>query len=79
MTSHLESTNDCAQERMKQLRICFDVLEQKVPDNVTAFFGGDLNLRDKEVRYLYMWLPRRVSEAGWLTPLCPWVSVPIRI
>ncbi len=48
MTSHLETTADCADERMKQLKIAFGEMLD-APETETVFFGGDLNLRDREV------------------------------
>lgn len=48
MTSHLESTKPYAEERMKQLKMCLDLMKN-VPPNKTVLFGGDLNLRDSEV------------------------------
>lgn len=54
MTSHLESTKDpaCSQARKKQLTIAFDIMKEacaKSP-SLSCLFGGDLNLRDNEVR-----------------------------
>lgn len=48
MTSHLESTKDHANERMKQLGIVLQKMLE-VPPSTTVIFGGDTNLRDKEV------------------------------
>ncbi|CAL8296855.1 unnamed protein product [Lota lota] len=48
MTSHLESCKAQAGERMKQLRLIMQKMNE-VPDNVTVLFGGDTNLRDAEV------------------------------
>lgn len=48
MTSHLESCKAHAQERMKQLRVVMQRM-QEAPDDVTVVFGGDTNLRDTEV------------------------------
>lgn len=48
MTSHLESTKEHAEERQRQLKVCFKAMEQADPDT-TVVFGGDLNLRDTEV------------------------------
>ena len=52
MTSHLESTADCGGERKRQLKIAFDIMEKKCNEDsdVSCIFGGDLNLRDREVR-----------------------------
>ena len=46
MTSHLESTASHAGERKRQLKTAFDAIKQQ---QNTVVFGGDLNLRDKEV------------------------------
>ncbi|OWF50295.1 Tyrosyl-DNA phosphodiesterase 2 [Mizuhopecten yessoensis] len=48
MTSHLESTKDHSKERVQQLQKAFRVM-QKSSKSSTVIFGGDLNLRDKEV------------------------------
>lgn len=48
LNSHLESTGDFAEERMEQLRISFHEMT-KTDEKVNVIFGGDLNLRDKEV------------------------------
>jgi len=46
MTSHLESTASHAAERKRQLKTAFDVMKKH---KNTVIFGGDLNMRDKEV------------------------------
>ncbi|KAM3928283.1 tyrosyl-DNA phosphodiesterase 2 [Leptodactylus fuscus] len=51
MTSHLESTKEYSKERMKQLRIVLKKI-QEVPPSTTVIFGGDTNLRDKEVEQI---------------------------
>ena len=51
MTSHLESTKDHATERKNQLKIALDHMVKASADE-TVVFGGDLNLRDKEVKKL---------------------------
>lgn len=48
ITSHLESTKNHAEERKRQLISAFKHIEQ-APQDHTVVFGGDLNLRDKEV------------------------------
>ncbi|KAM6453566.1 tyrosyl-DNA phosphodiesterase 2 [Liasis olivaceus] len=48
MTSHLESTKDHSEERLKQLRLVLAKMAE-VPESSTVIFGGDTNLRDKEV------------------------------
>ena len=50
-TSHLESTGQpkCATERKEQLRFCFDYITKRTAKGEVCLFGGDLNLRDKEV------------------------------
>lgn len=54
LTSHLESTREpaCSQARKRQLRVAFNVMkEASAKDrNLSCLFGGDLNLRDNEVR-----------------------------
>lgn len=49
MTSHLESTKTHSAERKRQLSAAFKHMSEAAP-NQTVIFGGDLNLRDKEVR-----------------------------
>lgn len=48
LNSHLESTGDHAEERMEQLKISFHELKG-TDESVNVIFGGDLNMRDKEV------------------------------
>ncbi|XP_075682678.1 tyrosyl-DNA phosphodiesterase 2 [Rhinoderma darwinii] len=48
MTSHLESTKEHSNERLKQLDIVLKKI-QEVPPSTTVLFAGDTNLRDKEV------------------------------
>ena len=55
MTSHLESTKDFAEERKEQLRRCFEEIKAQ-PATHNVLFGGDLNLRDKEVLVLCLYL-----------------------
>ncbi len=51
MTSHLESMKDYAGERKRQLREAFGAMtELRRTKNVTSIFGGDLNVRDNEVK-----------------------------
>lgn len=47
MTSHLESTVSHTAERKRQLKTAFDVMRKQ---SNTVVFGGDLNLRDKELQ-----------------------------
>lgn len=48
MNTHLESTADHTQERVKQLKTCFKAaLEQ--PEGTSVILGGDMNLRDSDV------------------------------
>ena len=51
MTSHHESgTEDAASvERIEQLKLCFKQMKD-APGNRIVLFGGDLNVREKEVR-----------------------------
>ncbi|NXU91776.1 TYDP2 phosphodiesterase, partial [Xiphorhynchus elegans] len=51
MTSHLESTKNHSEERIKQLQIVLNKM-QKESESTTVIFGGDTNLRDKEVAKL---------------------------
>ena len=48
MNTHLESTAEHADERMRQLEKCFDIMTKR-PEDRTVILGGDLNMRDKEV------------------------------
>jgi tyrosyl-DNA phosphodiesterase 2 len=48
LNTHLESTKDYAEERIRELRTCFKTsLDQ--PEDTTVIFAGDLNVRDKEI------------------------------
>ena len=49
MTSHLESTKDHAKERKNQLKQSLGHM-MAADHDATVIFGGDLNLRDKEVQ-----------------------------
>nr|XP_023700324.1 uncharacterized protein LOC111860661 isoform X1 [Paramormyrops kingsleyae] len=51
MTSHLESCKTSYQERQVQLTKVWTRMRE-VPKNVSVIFGGDTNLRDKEVSRL---------------------------
>ncbi|NXO00704.1 TYDP2 phosphodiesterase, partial [Rhinopomastus cyanomelas] len=51
MTSHLESTKNHSKERIKQLQIVFNRMQQE-SEATTVIFGGDTNLRDSEVSKL---------------------------
>ncbi|XP_065768724.1 tyrosyl-DNA phosphodiesterase 2 isoform X2 [Muntiacus reevesi] len=48
MTSHLESTRGHAKERMNQLKMVLEKM-QEAPESATVIFAGDTNLRDQEV------------------------------
>ena len=48
MTSHLESKKEYSDERKHQLKRAFHHMVNAKQDQ-TVIFGGDLNLRDKEV------------------------------
>ena len=50
MTAHLESTGAFEAERKQQLVQCFSAMKE-ADQKKTVLFGGDLNLRDKEVKY----------------------------
>ena len=51
MNTHLESTVEFSTQRKQQLKLCFDEVLQEDKQNV-VLFGGDLNLRDSEVRLI---------------------------
>ena len=53
MSSHLESTGQkmAATERQKQFSRAVDMMETAPPEQ-TVLFGGDTNLRDKEVHQI---------------------------
>ncbi|XP_053104295.1 tyrosyl-DNA phosphodiesterase 2 [Hemicordylus capensis] len=51
MTSHLESTKNHAEERLNQLKLVLKKM-QEASKSSTVIFGGDTNLRDKEVAKL---------------------------
>ena len=55
MTSHLESTAEHTEERVRQLKISLKHMKE-APTGRTVMFGGDLNMRDKEVMFKYMML-----------------------
>ena len=48
MTSHHESCEPAADERIRQLKLCFKTIFG-APKNRIVLFGGDLNMRDNEV------------------------------
>ncbi|XP_062393665.1 tyrosyl-DNA phosphodiesterase 2 isoform X2 [Sardina pilchardus] len=60
MTSHLESCKDNSQERMNQLRRVWKRMRE-APDDHTVIFGGDTNLRDREIKWLGG-LPEGISD-----------------
>ncbi|XP_074603766.1 tyrosyl-DNA phosphodiesterase 2-like isoform X2 [Brevipalpus obovatus] len=49
MTSHLESCWDSSPIRVQQLEESFDIIN-KTPESEVVIFGGDMNLRDSEMR-----------------------------
>ncbi|KAH0617881.1 hypothetical protein JD844_016580 [Phrynosoma platyrhinos] len=48
MTSHLESTKGHGEERLNQLKLVLAKMTE-VPESTAVIFGGDTNLRDKEL------------------------------
>ena len=50
MTSHLESLKDHAVERKAQLRTAFGVMVANQKEKKVCIFGGDLNVREAEVK-----------------------------
>ncbi|XP_046895998.1 tyrosyl-DNA phosphodiesterase 2 isoform X2 [Hypomesus transpacificus] len=51
MTSHMESMKDNSKERVSQLRQVWRSMDEQ-PSDLTVIFGGDTNLRDREVSEL---------------------------
>ena len=49
LNTHLESGKEFAAERKKQLEECFGLMSRRSDDR-NVIFGGDLNLRDPEVK-----------------------------
>lgn len=51
MTSHHESGTEelASEQRVEQLKLCFQQVKN-APGHRVVLFGGDLNLREKEVR-----------------------------
>ena len=49
LNTHLESGKEFAAERKKQLEECFGLMTRR-PEERNVIFGGDLNLRDPEVK-----------------------------
>ncbi len=51
MTSHQESgtAEYASQQRMEQLKLCFQRMLDAPADRI-VLFGGDLNMREKEVK-----------------------------
>ncbi|NXH17950.1 TYDP2 phosphodiesterase, partial [Bucco capensis] len=60
MTSHLESTKNHSKERVKQLQIVFNKMQEE-SKSTTVIFGGDTNLRDSEVTKLGK-LPNNITD-----------------
>ena len=58
-TSHLESTAQFAMERKRQLKLVFDQMQQISSECVV--FGGDLNVRDAEIKVVG--LPPNIRDA----------------
>ena len=52
VTSKRYDFQDHSEERLKQLKFCFKYLADEDPSEVNVIFGGDLNLRDKELNEL---------------------------
>ncbi|NXU53524.1 TYDP2 phosphodiesterase, partial [Turnix velox] len=60
MTSHLESTKDHSKERVKQLQIVLNRMQEE-SESTPVIFGGDTNLRDSEVTKLGN-LPKNIMD-----------------
>jgi hypothetical protein len=52
LNTHLESTAEFSEQRKTQLQTCFSHCAS-FPAEYNVIFGGDLNLRDKEVCVCY--------------------------
>ncbi|XP_055339658.1 tyrosyl-DNA phosphodiesterase 2-like [Paramacrobiotus metropolitanus] len=65
INSHLESTKDAAEERKHQLADAF-VRMREAPVERTVIFGGDLNLRDSELRAIGG-IPSRIVDLYTVT------------
>ena len=52
ITTHLESLYDYSAERKSQLKICFDEVVKHTRQGKICIFGGDLNVRDHELKDL---------------------------
>ena len=50
MTSHLESLKDYGEERIRQLKVVFEKMIELQKVNKISIFGGDLNIREAELR-----------------------------
>ena len=50
LTAHLESMKDHSSERKTQLRTAFGVMVEKMTEKKVCIFGGDLNVREAEVK-----------------------------
>ena len=59
ITTHLESMKDYAAERKRQLKICFDEVVKHTRRGKICIFGGDLNVRDHELKNL---IPERTVD-----------------
>ena len=50
MTSHLESLRDYGRERVRQLKLVFEKMTELEKLKKISIFGGDLNIREAEVK-----------------------------
>ena len=66
MTSHLESTGPQKAERKRQLVAAFKKMGESDPHR-TVVFGGDLNMRDKEVNTV---VTHSSTRDHWATSSC---------
>ncbi|XP_066920615.1 tyrosyl-DNA phosphodiesterase 2-like [Clytia hemisphaerica] len=64
MTSHLESLKECAAERQKQLKQCFETITDS-PSDTNFIFAGDLNMRAEDLRQIGG-IPPKITDA-WET------------
>lgn len=67
MTSHLESCGGSVSinERKQQLMMCFQQIINTPSDRI-VLFGGDLNLRESEVRLFHEILPGEMYVTNFI-------------
>lgn len=61
LNTHLESSKEHAEERKAQLKICLEKIKSS-GDDLNVLYGGDLNMRDKELLEVGGLPPRTVDS-----------------